>query len=492
MPQPLMTQVKTIVFLMLENRSLDNVLGWLYQGRKPPYVYPKGSSPDYNGIPPGASQPLDGVQYSIVARPDNLGTYAGYVPYWDPTEAMYSSADWRGVMNQMFGDSNEISGMPTNAMQPRMQGFFQDYYEEFVSQGYDWKDILWMFQPLQLPAINMLAAAYGVSDAWHCSVPTQTNPNRAYSLIGTSQGHNNNHWNAIETYDGTTFLNVLGGAGKTWGLYYTDVWQKKKSFTEYTFPALSNAGGDIGKMDRFFTLLTAGKLPNFSYLEPKWGYSVAGKITQGTDYHPPTDVYPGERFLWGLFKALRTSKQWDEMLFIVTFDEHGGTYDHVAPKWSAINPDGMNGDYGFDFTLFGARVPTLLISPFVKQGTVFRAPAGSNYPFYDHTSFINTFLRWAGVDVNSTTFDLGQRMPAAPHFDDVLFPTAVNHEFLEDVHIPEPDTTRPLNDIFEGVGFASVRRIMDDNDTVEGMKADVARYHADPAAFEAQLGKPRP
>jgi phospholipase C len=485
-----MTQVKTIVYLMLENRSLDNLLGWLYQGRKPFYVYPQGSSPDYNGIPPGASQPLGGVQHPIVPRPDNLGTDAGYVPYWDPTEAMYSDVDWRGVMNQMFGDSNEISAMPDNSMQPRMQGFFQDYYEELIPQGYGWKDILWMFQPMQLPAISALAANYGLSDAWHCSVPTQTNPNRAYSLIGTSQGRNNNSWDAVETYPGTTFLNVLGQAGKTWGLYYTDVWKKGKSFTEYTFPALSNAGGDIAKMDRFCKLLSEGNLPSFSYLEPKWGYSVAGNVTQGTDYHPPTDVYPGERFLWQLFKALRLSKQWDEMLFIVTFDEHGGTYDHVAPTWDAINPDGENGDYGFDFTLFGARVPTLLISPFVKRGTVFRTPAGSNYPFYDHTSFINTFLRWAGVDVSSTAFDLGQRMPQAPHFEDVLFPTAVNHAFLEDVDIPEPGTSRALNDIFEGVGFASVRRIMHDNDTVEGMKADVARYIADPAAFEAKLGKP--
>jgi phospholipase C len=486
-----MNQVKTIVFLMLENRSLDNVLGWLYKGRERPYVFPEGSSPDFNGIPVDASQPLDdGIQYPIVARPDTLGNYAGYVPYWDPTEPMYSPVDWRGVMNQMFGNAKRISGMPKKGTRPTMKGFFQDYYEKYVSQGYGWKDILWMFEPTQLPVLNMLSFGYGVSDAWHCSVPTQTNPNRAYSLIGTSQGRNNNSWDAVETYDGKTFLNVLGDAGKTWGLYYTDTWHSGKSFTEYTFPALSNAGGDIAKMDKFYALLHDGKLPNFCYLEPSWGYSVAGKITQGTDYHPPTDVYFGERFLLQLFLQLRLCKQWNEMLFIVTFDEHGGTYDHVEPTWDATNPDGKNGDYGFDFTLFGPRVPTLLISPFVKQGTVFRAPTGSKYPFYDHTSFINTFLRWAGVDVTSKAFNLGARMPVAPHFDAVLFPTAVNDAVLEEVDIPEPDTSRALNGIFKGVGFASVRRIMHDNDTVEGMKADVARYHADPAAFEAKLGKP--
>ena len=244
-----MTQVKTIVFLMLENRSLDNLLGWLYSQIKPGYIYPPGSSPNYDGIPFGASQPLQGLDYPIVTRPDNLGSYAGYVPYWDPTEAMYSDVDWRGVLNQMFGASREIGGMPATGTPAGMRGFFQDYYEQDIPQGYGWKDILWTFTPQQLPVINRLAQLYGVSDAWHCSVPTQTNPNRAYSLIGTSQGRNNNSWNAEETYPGKTFMNVLAEQGnKSWGLYYFDIWKDSMCFTEYTFPALQNAGGDIGNV----------------------------------------------------------------------------------------------------------------------------------------------------------------------------------------------------------------------------------------------------
>src|SRR5262249_10238759 len=78
------------------------------------------------------------------------------------------------------------------------------------------------------------------------------------------------------------------------------------------------------------------------------------------------------------------------------FDEHGGTYDHVPPPWGAQNPDGLNGDEtGFKFDLFGARVPTILVSPFVPPSTVFRAREedikNHKYPF-DHTSFIKTLL----------------------------------------------------------------------------------------------------
>jgi len=193
MPDPLMTQVKNIVFLMLENRSLDNLLGWLYEKGKPEYVYPPGSSADYDGLAVGKfTQPLDGVEHEIVKRPDNLTPgYEGLVPYWDPNEAMYGVDSWHGVMNQMFSDGKETIGrMPTSIALPTMRGFLQDYRGTLN----DWHDILWTFTPDQLPVINRLARHYAVSDAWHSSVPTQTNPNRAYSLIGTSKGMNNNSW----------------------------------------------------------------------------------------------------------------------------------------------------------------------------------------------------------------------------------------------------------------------------------------------------------
>jgi len=332
----------------------------------------------------------------------------------------------------------------------------------------------------QLPVINSLAEQYGVSDAWHSSVPTQTNPNRAFSMIGTSKGMNNNAWYPYnDIYKGDTFLNVLQEKGKkSWGLYYHDIWHDKKCFTEYTFPALSNAGGHIATIDHFFLDAHLGRLKNFTYIEPKWGISTR----PGNDYHPPTDVYAGERFLWDVYTALYSSPQWKEMLFIVTFDEHGGTYDHVAPTWDAIPPDDHIGDYKFGFNLYGARVPTLLISRFVKPGTVFRASSGT----LDHTSFINTFLRWAGVDVNSNEFDLGKRMPEAPHFDDVLFPTPVNDAKL-DVKVPASAAPPKSADIFDGVPFPAIRAITRDSKNEEEMKAAVAQYRADPAAFEATL-----
>lgn len=241
----------------------------------------------------------------------------------------------------------------------------------------------------------------------------------------------------------------------------------------------------IGSHDDFFAAAKTGSLPNFVYLEPKWGWGTGVGIHQGTDYHPPTNVGPAEVFLVKVFSALQASKQWGKMLFIVTFDEHGGTYDHVKPAWGAINPDGKIGDQGFRFDLFGARVPTIFASPYIARNTVFRAPPGSQYPF-DHTSFIKTLLLWAGVDPNSSTLGLGARMPKAPTFDWVLSKTPVNNLDL-DVKAAPYEEGETLNSIFEGVGRAAVRKIMYTSKTVEQAEAEAARYRKNPAAYEKEL-----
>jgi phospholipase C len=510
MTTALMPQVKNIVFLMLENRSLDNVLGWLYTGNKPLHVYPAKSSPDYDGLVAGKySNPylteFRGVQhYPVVPVPDGLGSSQDRVPAYDPYEELRDSGGWNGVMNQFFGDQVRVTGLPPTNQAPRMLGFLQDYFADYMA---DWKglDSLWCYKPGQLKNINSLAGKFAVSDRWFCSVPSQTNPNRAYSLIGTSQGWESNaSISAVQQFKGDTIFNGLVKCNKSWGLYFTDTWQSGLSYTEYTFPGVTAArsGGEVASLDTFFTRASAGTLPDFTYLEPAWGYGKGSWFKQGTDFHPPSHVLPGDNFVGKVFGAVRNGPQWAQTLLIITFDEHGGTYDHVAPPWGAINPDGIMGrESNFGFNLFGARVPTILVSPFVQPSTVFRAPDGSKFPF-DHTSFIKTLLLWAGVDLGSVNF--GKRMPQAPTFDGVLAAGAVNDGTIEqqdpqlDAPLASAETSapsvgpgQPLNALLDGVSGAATRVIIHSSASLAEVQEELARYSADPQKYEDSLVAPR-
>lgn len=420
-----MPRIKKIVMLMLENRSLDNVLGWLYEHEDLPLdrVFPAGSSTRFDGISNGDRNDVDRMPY----RPAH-GTHDRHQPMrqprWNPNEW------WENTGNQMYWDGYGHESVPRwSAGTPPMTGFARDYWAAYDSPG----EVMGAYTREQLPVLYGLAEAYAVSDRWFSSVPTETNPNRAFSLCGTSLGACDNA--DTEFYDAPTIFDALTAARprKSWGVYYQyngsldmDPTSDNACFTTGAFPyvrrAVHRGDGLVDNYDGFLRVLASGDLPDFSYLEPFWsggyGFPLGDDFAglQGNDYHAPAWVGQAEFDLRELYAALRASPHWDEMLFIVTFDEHGGTWDHVPPP-PAVKPDSSPSHKPFDFRRMGVRVPTILISPWVRPGTVFRAPAGSGYDF-DHTSFIATILRWAGLD--PLTADMGLRVANAPTFDGVL------------------------------------------------------------------------
>src|SRR5262249_10085217 len=127
--------------------------------------------------------------------------------------------------------------------------------------------------------------------------------------------------------------------------------------------------------------------------------------------HPNYDVAQGDQLIHDVYYTLHASPAWNETLLLITFDEHGGNYDHVPPPTNATAPDGIPGEYdGFDFTRFGVRIPALLISPLIAEGTVFRPASGT----IDHTSVLKTIeQRWS-------LRPLTARDKAAPSLGDVL------------------------------------------------------------------------
>lgn len=509
MTEPFLPQVQNIVFLMLENRSLDNLLGWLYTPSpgwsplpSPLNVYPKGSSSDYCGLTQGMysnPDPDSGDDVTVIPISDSNWQSGYAIPYRDPYEALkaYPSDPrapygWNGVMNQLFGNQNIITGLPSKSDgEPEMKGFLQDY-KSWEDGSWDGQDVLWAYTPTQANVINSLALQYAVSDRWFCSAPTETTPNRAYSLCGTSLGHESD---STPSYAHTTIFNAIG-AKKSWGIYGFDLNYNDTgmTYTEGAFPLISDAqNGEIGSFQKFKHRARAGSLPAFTYIEPSW----TDWDTTGNDYHPNSVIGPGEDFLRTVYKAVRRGKQWEHTLLIITFDEHGGTYDHVPPPWGAQNPDGLNGDEtGFKFDLFGVRVPTLLVSPFAYPSTVFRAPEeeinNCKYPF-DHTSFVKTLLKWAGV-YDSEAANFGKRVQAAQTFEGVLADHCVNDgtaHFIKrrttaPTTLAQPKQIHPagppevLRILLKGIPIRKARTILATCRTLDEIQAAAERYRMDP------------
>jgi phospholipase C len=367
--------IEHIVVLMLENRSFDHMLGYLYQDSG--NVSPSGQP--FEGLTGSESNPgSDGTAvqvFPITASTPN----AYFMPGADPGEG-YSATN-----SQIFGSATAPT--PPTAT---MQGFVTDYAYTLgwetkegtwsIVGGTEAQDVMGCFTPETLPVISALAKGFAVCDHWFGSVPTETLPNRAFALSGTSQGHMDDK---TRTFTSPSICASLTKAGVPWKVYGYDA----APLTRQTFPDLAAAPeADFGEFTDFQSDAAAGTLPSFAFLEPSWSAT-------GNSQHPNYDVALGEQLIHDVYTALRNGPGWNQTLFVLTYDEHGGLYDHVPPPANATPPDDSAGEYGFDFTRFGPRVPTVLVSPLIAAGTVYRVPEGGT-PF-DHTSVLKTVeLRW--------------------------------------------------------------------------------------------------
>jgi phospholipase C len=149
-------------------------------------------------------------------------------------------------------------------------------------------------------------------------------------------------------------------------------------------------------LQQFYIDAAAGALPRFTYINPE--------CCSYQSYHPPSPINLGETFIKGIYEAVRNSPQWNETLFILTFDEHGGFGDHVPPPvgvpagdnitYTETAQDGQN--LTFAFNRLGIRVPTVLISPWVPKGYV-ENKGSNNGGEYTHTSILNFLSELWGI-----------------------------------------------------------------------------------------------
>ena len=246
---------------------------------------------------------------------------------------------------------------------------------------------------------------------------------------GTSSGYvNNDGSDGILFINNTpTIFNVLSDAGKSWKVYCGG-WTIT-SLVLLTQSQVWDFALQPGRFEHIKDFLAdaqkPGGLPAYSFIEPNYFDSIVHGPEN--DMHPEShefqlfghsNVEQGEKLVYEIYQAVRNSPDWDKILLLIVFDEHGGCYDHVCPPDSAISPDGVviapdqPGGTGFKFDRLGVRVPALVISAYTPPGTILNT-------IFDHTSALSTVVR--ALELPSGLFGkLGKRQAAAVDVGEAL------------------------------------------------------------------------
>ena len=411
-----------VVVLMFENRSFDNILGFLYQNDELPDGVTfdglnqgsySNTAPDGTVIP---AHPYEGATDKVMRHPQpDPGEHYPHV-----NTQIYGIVDPETNAELFDHELQPPYNSPVRDSKPDMSGFVKDYVINFkeLKKGTEptpdeVKVAMGSFTPEMLPVFSAIAKGFAVYDAWHCGVPSQTFCNRSFFHASTSHGFvtNKDHggydkW--IDAPAAPTVFNRLEEAGLTWRVYY-DV-QQMVSFTGVLHAAVLEPywKSNFRSMEQFHDDVKHGNLPAYAFIEPRM-------IFNHNDMHPPfgtlregeyegqavynsaeSDVRAGEALLHSVYTSLRNAKSDAgsnamNTAFLVTFDEHGGTYDHVPPP-SAVPPlrEAPKGEMDFVFDRLGCRVPAILVSAYTAQNTII-------HDEMHHGSLIATLNRLHGL-----------------------------------------------------------------------------------------------
>jgi phospholipase C len=330
---PALNKLQHLVVLMMENRSFDHMLGGLKQ-----------LNPAIDGLNGNETNP------DTTGEPVRVSSDADYqADLQDDPGHHFPDVDL-----QLFNGNK--GGIPT------MQGFVRAYFQKTgnVSRSHH---IMKYFAPEQLPVLTTLATRYAVFNRWFSSIPGPTLCNRAFAHFGTSFGNTGMSIDYIHKPIPSIYER-MAKAGRTAKLYY---YNQGSSTLGLTF-LLKDQPKLFGVFDQFAADCKAGRLPQYSFLEPN--YKDDDDIAN--DQHPDNDVRAGDNFIGTVYNLIRSSPAWESTALLITWDEHGGIYDHVPPPaLDANHPDGnTDKETGFQFDRLGVRVPAILVSPWIKEGTV--------------------------------------------------------------------------------------------------------------------------
>ena len=432
-----LAQIEHIVVLMMENRSFDQMLGYLHlEGLE-----------EVRGLTGTESNPDErGTRWPV--RPCDLS---------EPLTKLYDPCHSAACVADQLSGGN--------------QGFVKNFMSKFLVGGQldpafddQYRDLVMRYYPGELvPVYDALARAFCVCDAWHSSVPADTWPNRLYSVAGRHgpqvlptllerlrailPGPLKKKLSSVPLYDVKAFTHQL--APSQWRWYSHDPATLRgadASYRDFRPRSLNPRGLQIDNFtyfdrrrvsfltellekkivarDSFLDDAARGQLRDVSWIDPNF-VDVSVLDPNSNDDHPPTAVIAGQALVLEVYEALYKSAAWDDTLLVVVYDEHGGFYDHVQPPPVSDDPG---------FRTLGVRVPALVIGPRVRQHVC--------HTLFDHTTLIKTILTRFVPEGGRRAHALASMPPrvrAAPHLGEVL-------DDQPRTDLPDPESMRPRID----------------------------------------------
>ncbi len=366
-----LANIDHIIVLTMENRSFDHMLGYLSL----PYGKGGMNRTDIDG--------LRGGEFTMY----NGRTIKSFrLPYGD---TIFSP----GPDNSFEPTARAING-------GRMDGFAQVHGDEFGNtmahrvMGYHSYD--------NVPTYDALAREFAICNRWFCSFPGETFPNRYFELTGRP---NIDPWGEWDYYTDSplpfiftdSIFDHLSAQGVSWR-YFEHSPCQLRLFEKYTFDSQNVVSYDDPEYG-FANLALSGALPSVTFIDPHF----KDFPPNGFCDEPPSDIRNSQKFIDDLVGIVRASPNWEKTLLIITYDEHGGFYDHVPPPVAAqVSPELPK--------TTGLRVPTFFVSPWIKRGSVFghdsveinppvneneliRTATFNDSLYFDHTSILKTIAR---------------------------------------------------------------------------------------------------
>jgi phospholipase C len=369
--------VDHVFVLMLENHSFDNMLA-------------------FSGIPgiqvatTANSNTFDGTTYSVsTPAPASMPTDPGH--------------NFCNVLTQLCGEGTTTQPWTPYPSTITNSGFVADYQTQTPNELNNIMACL--DTPSQITVLPQLAAEFAVCDQWFSSLPGPTWPNRFFLHGASSGGWSNSPGGTQEVIwmspllgfkypSGNSIFDTLGAAGWQWRIYVDESGPAIGGIPMVAALKGVTYGLDCHPFANFADDLQNPYPYAYTFIEPNYG-DVSSTYEGGSSQHPLDSPTGGENLIKALYEAVRSSPFWSRSVLIVTYDEHGGFYDSVAPGRATPPGDGSPNDSsinsaGFMFDHYGVRVPAVIVSPLIPQATV-------DHTLYDHTSVLATLESLFGL-----------------------------------------------------------------------------------------------